>query len=94
MTATRHAAIACYQCGYRFDAATGLRGGGSPDEGSVSICIACGALGMYVRALGALTVRAVTAAERDELIADPLIRQALAVRASRIGDDLRPGGRS
>lgn len=90
MHTTRTPAATCPECGYLFDAATGLGHARTPDEGAVSLCLACGALGIYTRVLGALTVRPTTPAEHDDLIADPRIRQALAVRARTIGDDLRP----
>ena len=90
METTRHPEQACPSCGYKFDAATGLRDAKTPDEGAVSICLACGALGIFTYVLGRLTVRATTPAEHDELILDPFIRQALATRSRTVGDDLRP----
>lgn len=79
--------INCTGCGYRFDASTGLPGTeGGPDEGSVSICLACGALGFYTFVDGKLTVRPVTPAEHDELILDEDIRRALAVRSRVVAE--------
>lgn len=90
MNDSRHPATKCPACGYLFDAATGLGDATEPNDGAVSICIACGALGIFTHALGQLTVRPATPDELDALRANPLIRQALAVRARVIGDDLQP----
>lgn len=79
----------CPACGYKFDAATGLGTDDAPDGGAVSICLACGALGIYAVVLGVLTVRATTPDEHEELIQDDNIRRALAVRARTVGDELR-----
>ena len=90
MNTSRYPQQACPSCGYKFDAATGLNGADRPSEGAVSICLACGSLGIFTYVLGQLTVRAATPAEHDELIGDPFIRRALATRAATVGDDLRP----
>ena len=88
--------IHCPGCGYLSNATSGLGHSEAPAPGSVTLCLACGQLGFYALVLGQLTIRAATPAEHAELIQDERVRQALAVRARTVGDDLRPdrGGRS
>lgn len=82
--------IHCPACGYLSDATTGVGHNQAPTDGAVTLCLACGALGFYEHVLGRLTIRPATAAEHDELIQDPQIRQVLAVRARTVGTDLLP----
>lgn len=68
----RHQPIECPTCGYRFDAASRLTDdpgaqAEAPDDGSVSICLACGSLGIF--ADGVTRLRLPTADERAELMA-------------------------
>lgn len=70
----------CPHCGYRHDAHAEAHTGvdvAAPPSGSLSICLACGGLSLFVD--GAL-VRP-TRAEADELVQDRRIRQVIIARA-------------
>ncbi|AYD87394.1 hypothetical protein SEA_VALENTINIPUFF_100 [Microbacterium phage ValentiniPuff] len=75
--------LACTTCGYVFDATTGLRPESKgPDDGSVSVCINCGGLDIFVRGAFGLSLRPTTQSERIDMMADELI---VAARAEIIG---------
>lgn len=90
---------ACPACGYILEEATPVPGTASrpagapefrPDDGDVSVCLACGSLGVFqVSPLG-VTVRAASPAEVDLFLADPEIVELLKIRARVVGADLRP----
>lgn len=72
----------CATCGYVLDAATDVTGKKeAPEDGSISVCLRCGQVGIFMTVGKHLTVRSCTTAECDELIATSSeVRQALAVR--------------
>lgn len=71
----------CPHCGVRQDLYTGTTGEGPPRDGDVTICWRCRGLAMVeVGPLG-VTGRPPTAAEHQEITADPRVRRALAAAA-------------
>lgn len=71
--------IVCLDCGQKIDGAAPMHGHAGPDSGNASLCIYCGALGVFERhALGYLFLRPPTTAERAELLRDRDVVQALA----------------
>lgn len=87
LTSTDMAPTPCFQCGYVLDAATDPAQTKQPKPGDVSLCMYCGAIGIYLRPPlgGALTVRPATGQERDQIRAQPNIRQILALRSRMMG---------
>ena len=69
------APMACPACWYPVDAATGITSDEAPEDGSVSICLACGAISVYCN--GASALRPPTVEERGELMGDPDIQKAV-----------------
>jgi hypothetical protein len=64
----RMPACACLRCGYKFDAASSLENPTlSPNPGSLSVCLKCGAVAKYAEDL---TVVPLTEQEADNLAAD------------------------
>ena len=80
----------CLACGYLLEESTALSNltKADPEDGDISICLACGVLAVFEDGPLGLRRRLATPAEQDELREDPDIRRALAVRAARIGDSL------
>lgn len=70
----------CPFCGTRIDAATGLTGDKVPDEGAVSICAYC--TGVSVFTGDGLATRRPTREELVHIMADPVVRDAIAVLSS------------
>jgi hypothetical protein len=69
----------CWRCGYVFDAVTAAYGDDDrlPTAGAVSICIDCGAVGLYADGPTGLVVRQPTDAEHADLLDDPAVVRAL-----------------
>jgi hypothetical protein len=78
-------AAQCWQCGKVLEVATETKENEVPEDGDVSMCLMCGALGFYQATDGGLSVRRATPEELDELRQDEFVRQLLAVRARVIG---------
>ena len=71
MTVQRTEPIKCPHCGKPNDAIIAVDGTeGSPDDGSVSLCVSCLKVGMYVCSPIGLALRVPTAAELVEVEAD------------------------
>lgn len=70
----------CPWCEYVFDdqAAIGGDGPRQPTAGSISVCIACGQLGVYADDMLGLRIRKPTEEEQAELDADPMLQQVRA----------------
>jgi hypothetical protein len=49
MSDTRLPPHKCTACGYDIDCATGLKPDEIPEPGSISICLNCGAIGIYTQ---------------------------------------------
>lgn len=60
----------CWSCGYVIDAATGVGNDNAPKAGDVSICLRCGALGVYADGPAGLVVRKPTDEEFDVMAHD------------------------
>jgi len=73
----------CLNCGYKIDAAGTVDGepGPGPTEGSLSVCLKCGAVMMYD---GDLKLRGMTGAEMDEIINDRVTMDVLSHLVRRI----------
>ncbi len=70
----RHPPLPCPACGYRLDAAVNVFGGRAPEDGDYSMCLACGALGIFT--LSGKAIRAATKLEYERAWLDPEIVQA------------------
>jgi len=71
----------CLRCGAELSAFTGVTEDAIiPDNGSVSLCLYCGALAMFVVRDGIISLREPTDEERAELMQDQLIIDALSAR--------------
>lgn len=71
--------VKCLSCGYQFDASTAAGQddrAAVPKNGSVSLCIQCGAVAIFTRTVfGAYGLRLPTLAETADIDADPEIRR-------------------
>lgn len=76
----------CWKCGYRMDRTTEVLGDAKPREGDVSMCLDCGALGIFTKNL---MIRKPTEEEQARWEVDPLIVRAQILRVGSIGDALR-----
>lgn len=85
------AGTACSTCGYPIDATSSLEGDRAPVDGDLSICLACGDVGIFVVGAFGTTIREATPAEKDEARGSAVVRQVQAVRAVVVGDELRTG---
>lgn len=76
--------VVCLECGHKIDGAAptssrAIRGEHAPDAGNASLCVYCGALGVFERhALGYLFLRPPTVAERAELLRQHEVVEAMA----------------
>ena len=68
----------CPRCGYPFDAATNLCGPRGPQEGDLSVCIACGTILVYEADLSSHV------ATEEDLAHYPPERLATALRAQEL----------
>jgi hypothetical protein len=73
----------CPHCGYEMDGTTGIEGRGDelPDDGDVSVCLACVRLAGFVRVAGGVALRELTPVELADALAD--VRCAAALSALR-----------
>ena len=78
-------AAECWNCGRVLETATETQADTFPEDGDVSMCLMCGALGFYVDTGTGLSVRRATPEELDQLRLDPFVRKMLAVRSRVIG---------
>jgi hypothetical protein len=82
----------CYQCGAVVNAATDPDQERAPKPEDLSMCLHCGALGIYVLVpSGLLTIRRPTYEEFTEIAKDPDIRKAVMARALAMGNRDKPG---
>ena len=82
----------CYQCGAKTDAATDPDQERAPKPEDISMCLYCGALGVYTLAdSGLLTIRRPTYEEFKEIAKDPDVRKAVMTRAMVFGNRDQPG---
>ena len=82
----------CYGCGKVNDAVTDPDQERSPRPGDYSMCLHCGALGVYEGApSGLMTVRRPTYQEFKEIAKDPDIRKMVLTRAMVFGNRDKPG---
>lgn len=82
----------CYGCGKVNDAATDPDQERSPRPDDYSMCLHCGALGVYVLAeSGLLTMRRPSYEEFKEIAKDPDIRRMVMTRAMVFGNRDKPG---
>jgi hypothetical protein len=72
MKTTRVPLGACATCGHKLDSATSI-GANVPSEGSVSICVGCGALSIFT---ADLTLRPPTPKEMREISLYPAVVEA------------------
>lgn len=75
----------CAQCGYMMDASTETMSPAAPAPGDVSICAACGHLGIFQ---ADMMLRELTPNEALEIGLRPDIVEAQVVRAHSIGDKI------
>lgn len=87
-------AATCPTCGYRMDAHSAIGGEDAvPAAGSLSVCIACGALAVFEPVLGTLALRQPTHEETEAALADPVLVAAMfAQRRARAADATWPRG--
>lgn len=79
LTIYRHVESRCLRCGYRMDASSGINQDDAPEEGDVTVCLACGDLYAFDAALRLRPV------PQDELTALPEdVRRAIADALGRI----------
>jgi len=86
---TSYFAASCPTCGYQMDAhsAVGYEDA-VPSTGDWSVCLACGALMIFQRTFGKLTLRLPTDAERDAALQDDVVVAAMfAQRAARTANE-------
>lgn len=71
----------CRSCEIELDGHADTEGtDASPEEGDLSMCIYCGALGFYTVTGGVLGIREPSAEEHRSLIRDPYVRSILMKR--------------
>jgi hypothetical protein len=82
----------CYACGKVVDAATDPDQERAPKPEDISMCLHCGALGIYVLAdSGLLTIRRPTYEEFKEIAKDPDIHRMVMTRVMVFGNRDKPG---
>lgn len=86
-TETRIPVQQCWKCGYKFDSMTCATSDHKPKEGNVSMCIACGALAIYTKEM---QLRKPTDEENAQVSNVPVLVTAQILRASVVGDKLKP----
>jgi hypothetical protein len=94
MTTTRLSdKAACNTCGYRIDSATGMNCDDAPNEGDISICLACGSIEVYVESPDGMVTRRTTEAEFHECMADKTVQDIVAsVMLGKVVEPSWPGG--
>lgn len=72
--------VKCPTCGYQMDGHSAIGDeDATPDEGDVSVCIACGSIGVYVwmTALGGFILRKPTPDEHESFMRNPTLVAAM-----------------
>jgi hypothetical protein len=83
----------CNTCGYRIDSATSIEDGNLPFEGDVSLCIACGAIEIFIESPDGLVTRPSTQDEYDKILKDEKVKTAVAyIAVKKILDPDWPKG--
>ncbi len=91
-TAEGRGALAAARIGWDEDAATDPDQERAPKPEDYSMCLHCGALGIYVLAdSGLLTIRRPTYEEFKEIAKDPDIRRMVMTRVMVFGNRDKPG---
>lgn len=87
------ATAACNTCGYRITTATSTTDEATPGPGDVSICLACGAIEVFVDSPNGLVTRPTTELEYQEAMQNETVQATVAmIRIGRL-DPTWPGHR-